>query len=83
MCLTTDGYLTANPGVESSVLAWYHTIMEIDLDKISTLILLPSDDSFKKGCCQLQAKVCAQNTCLLLDQACPGKKCLGEVTILT
>ena len=29
---------------------------------ISTVILLPSADSFKKGCFQLQAKVCAQIT---------------------
>ena len=30
--------------------------------KASTVILLPSADSFKKGCCQLQAKVCARIT---------------------
>ena len=36
--------------------------MEIDHEMISTIILLPSADSFKKGCCQLQAKVCAQIT---------------------
>ena len=29
---------------------------------ISMVILLSSADSFKKGCCQLQAKVCAQIT---------------------
>ena len=29
---------------------------------ISTVILLPSIDSFKKGHCQLQAKVCARIT---------------------
>ena len=29
---------------------------------ISTAILLPSPDSFKKGCCQLQAKVFARST---------------------
>ena len=29
--------------------------------------------SFKKGCCQLQAKVCAQITGYPLVQACPGK----------
>ena len=29
---------------------------------ISTIILLPSTESFKKGCCQLQAKVCARST---------------------
>ena len=36
--------------------------MEIDREIISTVILLPSADSFKKGCCHLQAKVCAQIT---------------------
>ena len=36
--------------------------MEIDHEIISTVILLPSADLFKKGCCQLQAKVCAQIT---------------------
>ena len=38
------------------------TFVEIDHEIISTVILLPSADLFKKGCCQLQAKVCAQNT---------------------
>ena len=33
----------------------------------------PSADLFKKGCCQLQAKVCAQITGKPLAQACPGK----------
>ena len=40
---------------------------------ISTVILLPSADAFKKGCCQLQAKVCARITGKLLVQACTGK----------
>ena len=30
--------------------------VEIDHEIISTLIYLPSADSFKNGCCQLQAK---------------------------
>ena len=42
--------------------AWSHTFVEIDHKIISTVILIPSADSFKKGCCQLQAKVCAQIT---------------------
>ena len=29
---------------------------------IQHFFLLPSADSFKKGCCQLQAKVCARIT---------------------
>ena len=62
MCLATDGSLTADPGVASSIQTRSHTFVEIDHEKSSTVILLPSAESFKKGCCQLQAKVCAQNT---------------------
>ena len=61
-CLATDACLTADPGVASSIPARYHTFVEIDHDIISTVILLPSADLFKKGFCQLQAKVCAQIT---------------------
>ena len=61
-CLATDACLTADPGVASSIPARSHTFVEIDHEIISTVILLPSTDSFKKGCCQLQAKVCAQIT---------------------
>ena len=50
-----------------------HTFVEIDHEIISTVILLPSADLFKKGCCQLQAKVCAQITGKPLAQDCPGK----------
>ena len=60
--LATDACLTADPGVASSIPARSHTFVEIDHEIISTAILLPSADSFKKGCCQLQAKVCAQIT---------------------
>ena len=61
-CLATDACLTADPGVASSIPARSHTFVEIDHEIISTVILLPSADSFKKVCCQLQAKVCAQIT---------------------
>ena len=54
--------LTADPGVASSIHVRSHTFVEIDHEMISTVILLPSTDLFKKGCCQLQAKVCAQIT---------------------
>ena len=57
-CLATDACLTADPGVASSIPVRSHTFVEIDHEMISTIILLPSADSFKKGCCQLQAKVC-------------------------
>ena len=45
----------------SSISARSHTFLEIDHEIISTVILFPSTDSFKKGCCQLQVKVCAQS----------------------
>ena len=62
MCLATDAYLTADPGVTSSIPARSHTFVEIDHEIISKVILLSSAESFNKGCCQLQAKVCAQCT---------------------
>ena len=55
-CLATDASLTADPGVVSSILAQSHTFVEIDHEIISTVILLPSAESFKKGCCKLQAQ---------------------------
>ena len=61
-CLATDACLTADPGVTSLIPVWSHTFVEIDHEIISTVILLPSADLFKKGCCQLQAKVCARIT---------------------
>ena len=54
-CLTIYACLTADPGVASSIPARSHTFMEINHEIIST-VFLPSADSFKKGCCQLQAK---------------------------
>ena len=37
MCLATDVCLTADPGVESSIPARYHTFVEIDHEIISTV----------------------------------------------
>ena len=61
-CLATDAGLTADPGDASSIPARSHTFVEIDHEIISTVILLPSAESFEMGCCHLQAKVCAQST---------------------
>ena len=60
-CLATDACLIGDPGVASSIRVRSHTFVEIDHEMIS-MVLLPSTDSFKKGCCQLQAKVCARIT---------------------
>ena len=61
-CLATDAFLTGDPGVASSISVRSHTFVEIDHEIISTVILLPSASLFKKGCCQLQAKICARIT---------------------
>ena len=61
-CLATDANLTADPGVASSIPARSHTFLKNDYEIISTVILLSSAESFKKDCCQLQAKVCARST---------------------
>ena len=61
-CLATDASLTADPGVASLTPALSHAFAEIDHEIISTVILLPSAESFKKGCCQLQAEVSARST---------------------
>ena len=82
-CLATDVSLTADPGVASSIPARPHTFVEIDHEILSTVILLPSADSFKKGCCQLQATICARitgNTNCLFKLA-QEKVWLGQLTV--
>ena len=61
-CLATDACPTADSGVTISIPDRSHTYVEIDHEIISKVILLPSAESFKKGCCQLQVKVCAIST---------------------
>ena len=85
-CLATDACLTADPGVAdpgvaSSIPARSHTFVEIDHEIISSVILLPSADLFKKGCCQLQAKVCAQLLVNRLFKPAQEKVWLSELTV--
>ena len=61
-CLATDASLAADPGVPNWIPARSHTLVKFDHEIISMVIFLPSAESFKKGCCQLQAKVCARST---------------------
>ena len=80
-CLATDASMTADPGVASSIPALSHTFVEIDHEIISRVILLPSAESFKKGCCQLQAKVCAQVLVNCLFKLAQEKVWLVELTV--
>ena len=74
-CLATDSSLTADPGVASFIPARSHTFVEIDYEIISTFIVLSSSESFKKGFCQLQAKVNTQKYWLNACSNLPWKKC--------
>ena len=81
-CLSTDACLTADPGVASSILVRSHTFVELDHEMISTVNLLSSSDSFKKGCCQLQAKVCVHELLVnRLFKPAEEKVLLGELTV--
>ena len=57
-CLAADVYLTAEEGVAYLILARSQTVVEIDNEIISMVILLPATETFKK----LKAKVCARST---------------------
>ena len=52
-CLATDACLTADPGVPSLITARPHTFIKTDHEIISTVIFLPSAESFERRCCQL------------------------------
>ena len=68
-------------GVTSSNPARSHTFVEIDHEIISTVILLPSAESFKKGCCQLQGKYMHKVLVNGLFKLALEKVWLGERTI--
>ena len=72
-CLATDASLTADPEVASSIPARSHTFVEIDHEIISTVILLPSAESFKKG----SESMCTKYW-LTACSSLPRKKC-GKV----
>ena len=57
-----------------------NTYVEIDHEKISTVILLPSAELFKKGC-QLQAKYVYEVLVNCLFELAQEKVWLGELTV--
>ena len=81
MCLATDVCLTADAGVVSLIPAWSHTLMEIDHEIISMVVIPPSTESYKKVCCQLQIEVCAHSTGYPFVQACTGKSVVRELAV--
>ena len=78
-CLATDACMTADPGVASSIPARYHTFVEIDHEIISTVILLPSADLFKKS---VTSESMFTNYWLTACSSLPRKKVwLSELTV--
>ena len=75
-CLATDACLTADSGVASLILVRSHTFVEIDHEMISTVILLPSTDSFKKGCSYVHELLVNR-----LFKPAQEKVWLGELTV--
>ena len=80
-CLPTDASLPADPGVGSSIPAWSHSFVQIDHEIISTVILLPSDESVKKGCCQYKQKYVQEVLVKCLFKLAQEKVWLGELTV--
>ena len=74
-CLATDASLTADPGVASSTPARSHTFVEIDHEIISKVILLPSAESFKKGCLSVTSESMCTKYWLTACSSLPRKKC--------
>ena len=79
-CLATDVYLTADPGISSSIPTRSPTFVEIDHEIVSTAILLHSAESFKKSCRHLQGKVCARELVNCLFKLAQENVWLGELT---
>ena len=74
-CLATDASLTADPGVASSIPARDHTFVEIDHEIISTVILLPSAESFKKGFLSVTSESMCTKYWFTTCSSLPRKKC--------
>ena len=71
--LARDACLTAYPGVASSISARLHTFVEIDHEIISTVILLPFADAFKKGNVVVSYKRKYVHELLVNVESCLGK----------
>ena len=70
---------TQDPGVASSIPVRSHTFVEIDHKMISTVILLPSTDSFiQEGLLSVTSESMCTNYWLTACSSLPRKKC-GKV----
>ena len=82
MCLTADTYLTADPGVASSIPALADTFMKIDHEITSMAILLPSADS-RRVVVSYKRKYVHEILVNCLSSLPRKKVWLGKLTVLT
>ena len=73
-CLAIDACMTADPGVASLIPVRSHSFVEIDHEMISTIIVLPFTDSFKK-------KYVHEVLVNRLFKPAQEKEWLGELTV--
>ena len=82
-CLATDASLTADPGVASMIPARSHTLVEIDHEIISTVILsLPLNHS-RRVVVSYKQKCVHEVLVNCLFQLAQEKVWLGELTVPT
>ena len=81
-CLATNARLTADPGVASSIPVRSHTFVEIDHEMISTVILLPSTDSFRRVVVSCKRKYVHELLVNRLYKPAQEIVWLGELTVL-
>ena len=81
-CLATDAWLTADPGVASSIPVRSHTFVEIDHEIISTVILLPSADLLRRVVVSYKRKYVHELLVNRLFKPAQEIVWLGELTVL-
>ena len=81
MCLATDASLTADLGVASLILARSNTFVKIDHEIISTVNLLPSDESCNNFFVSYKLKYVHKVLVKWLFKLAQEKVWLGELTI--
>ena len=82
MCLTADTYLTADPGIVSSIPARSNTFVEIDYEIISMTIFLPSADS-RRVVVSYKRKYVHEELVICLVKVAQEKVWLGELIVQT
>ena len=81
MCLATDASLTADPGVQSSIPARSHTFVKIDLEIISTVILLPPLNHSRRVVVSYKRKYVHEVLVNYLFKLAQVKMWLGELIV--